>query len=550
LPRDRPHTFMDKLTLNDLLAKGYFPRELPPPFRTMSFADAVTKNKKSLPVEFTHGKPIWCAFTPYSLARPGSLRRRIAILNPLAFYRLAKEVVAGQKRLFQLAARGGIAISAPIVKSKNSRAIEYSVALREFPRVRAQRRVAKCYALTTDVSRFYPSIYTHSLDWAIQGKAKAKAGLKVKGKANLGSRIDKLVQAGQEGQTRGIPIGPDTSILLAHVLLGAVDKRLRAGGFAVGTRFMDDYELLFESRSEAERGLAALEEALAEYELELNPQKTSIEELPISIEDEAIEELRTFPIRTTSQGQRFDLLHYFNRAFALAKQKPDRPILRYVVGRLRRQKVTRSCCELLQELVLQAASVEPGVWPKAIPCIQRLRATNTKIPAAPLGEVVDMLVRQQSPRGHSSEVAWSLWAAVVFGLNIRKKTANAVLDMGDDVCALILLHAHALKLVQPGVKWHKLSTYLTTQELRGRHWLLAYEAEKKGWLKPSAGSAVAGDGVFEFLRKQGVEFYDVTAIPAPPKPVVKKLEVAPADGVYEEEPEVEFQEDSDELDYN
>jgi hypothetical protein len=100
------------------------------------------------------------------------------------------------------------------------------------------------------------------------------------------------------------------------------------------------------------------------YELELNPQKTSIKELPISIEDEAIEELRTFPIRSSSQGQRFDLLHYFNRAFALARQKPERPILRYAVGRLRRLKVTKVCCQLLQELTLQAASVEPGVWPK------------------------------------------------------------------------------------------------------------------------------------------------------------------------------------------
>lgn len=540
---------MDKLILKDLLAKGYFPRELPPPFKSGSFADAVVKAAKFLPAEFTQKKDIWCGFTSYSLARPGSLRRRMAVLNPLPFYRLAKEVVASQKRLLRLAARGGIAISAPTIKAKNSRAIEYAVPLREFPRVRAQRRVAKCFVLTTDVSRFYPSIYTHSLDWAIEGKAKAKASFKVKGMVTLGTRIDKLIQAGQEGQTRGIPIGPDTSILFAHVLLGAVDKRLKAGGFAVGTRFMDDYELVFESRSEAERALAVLEEALADYELELNPQKTSIEELPISIEDEAIEELRTFQIRTTSQGQRFDLLHFFNRAFALAKQKPDRPILRYAVGRLRRLKVTKKCCELLQELVLQAASVEPGVWPKAIPCIQRLRAANPKISAVPIAEVVDMLVRQQSPRGHSSEVAWSLWAAVVFNLPIRKKAANAVLNMSDDVCALILLHARELKLVQQGVKWNKLDVHLTTQELRNRHWLLVYEAEKKKWLKPTSGSPIAGDPVFDFLKRMGVEFYDVTAIPAPPKPIVKKVEVAPSEDAYEEEPDVEFEEDAEESDY-
>lgn len=119
----------------------------------------------------------------------------------------------------------------------------------------------------------------------------------------------------------------------------------------------------------------------------------------------------------------------------------------------------------------------------------------------------------------------------------------------DDVCALILLHAHALKLVQPGVKWHKLDAYLTTQELRKRHWLLAYEAEKKGWLKPSSGSAIAGDPVFDFIHKQGVEFYDVAAIPAPPKPIIKKVEVTPPEEGYEEEPDVEFEEDAEDSDY-
>ena len=541
---------MKRLKLRDLLAKGYFPRELPPPFNSRLFADAVAKRRALLPVEFTKDKDTWCAFTSYSLARPGSLRRRIAILNPLAYYRLSTVVVANQDRLFRLAARSAIAISTPTVSSSDAMAIACAASPSEFPWVRAQRRVAKCYALTADVSRFYPSVYTHALDWAIEGKAKAKASLRSKKHLSLGKRIDKLVQAGQEGQTRGIPIGPDISVLLAHILLGAVDKRLDRDGFAMGTRFMDDYELVFESRSDAEGALAALEEALAEYELELNPQKTGIEALPMSMEDEAIQELRAFPIRTTSQGQRFDLLHYFNRAFTLAKQKPARPILRYAVGRLRRLKMARGCCELLQELVLQAASVEPGVWPKAIPCIQRLRVTNPGVDKDPIARVVDMVVRQQSPRAHSSEVAWSLWAAIVFELNISKETAKAVLTMEDDVCALLLLHARTLNLVQQGIRWQELGRYLIPSELQGRHWLLAYEAEKKGWLTPNTGSVISQNSVFEFLRKRGVEFYNTLAIPASPKPVAKAEGPPIPEGEYEGDVILEFEEDAADTGYS
>jgi hypothetical protein len=74
-----------------------------------------------------------------------------------------------------------------------------------------------------------PSIYTHSLDWAIEGKAKAKACLKSKTKLHLGTRIDKFVLAGQEVR-RAASQSVHTSILLAHVLLGAVDKRLKKEG--------------------------------------------------------------------------------------------------------------------------------------------------------------------------------------------------------------------------------------------------------------------------------------------------------------------------------
>ena len=67
------------LTLANLLSRGYFPGELPPPFTTTRFAKAVTAPGVSLPIDFTKRKNAWCDFTSYSLARPGSLRHRLAI---------------------------------------------------------------------------------------------------------------------------------------------------------------------------------------------------------------------------------------------------------------------------------------------------------------------------------------------------------------------------------------------------------------------------------------------------------------------------------------
>ncbi len=240
-----------RLELKDLLAKGYFPDELPPPFNTKVFSDKITVRGLRLPTQFTEPKGKWCEYTTFSLARPGALRRRLAILNPLAYYRLSKEIVTHQKSLFKKASPSVVCLSHPKISANGNRAIATHSSLGDLPNARARSRVGKLFALRTDIARFYPSIYTHSLDWAITGKDKAKSNFG-RGVNRLGTRIDAHVQAAQNGQTRGIPIGPDTSLLLAHVLLAPVDKALKKKGITHGFRFLDDYELVFESRSLAE----------------------------------------------------------------------------------------------------------------------------------------------------------------------------------------------------------------------------------------------------------------------------------------------------------
>jgi hypothetical protein len=499
-----------KLELKDLLAKGYFPEELPPPFNSKLFSDKITAKGLNLPKQFTEPKGKWCEYTTYSLARPGALRRRLAILNPLAYYRLSKEIVTHQKTLFKKASPSVVCLSHPRISTEGKRAITTHNSLSDLPNARAKSRVGKLFALQTDIARFYPSIYTHSLDWAITGKAKAKSNFG-HGVNRLGTRIDDHVRAAQNGQTRGIPIGPDTSLLLAHVLLAPVDKTLIKKGITHGFRFLDDYELVFESRSLAEEALATLEEALAEYELELNSLKTSIQELPIELDNTAIVELREHPFQESGASDS-SLVSFFNRAFILAKQNPSKAILRFAVGRIRNFRKTPKNPKLVKDLILQSATIEPGVWKSAIPILLRLHA-ESNMPEDPIRSVIEVTIRQQAPRQHSSEVAWALWAAMVFGIPLSLKTSKAVIRMKDDVCALLLLHAHEEGLATFDAWCNKhISQLANADELYGEHWLFSYEAVAKNWVTPVAGNFLATDPVFGYLEGKGVNFYDRNAL--------------------------------------
>ncbi len=67
--------------------------------------------------------------------------------------------------------------------------------------------------MKTDLSRFYQTIYTHSLPWAIHGKAQAKEN---KENGLYGNKLDSCVRNTQDQQTIGLPVGPDTSFILSE----------------------------------------------------------------------------------------------------------------------------------------------------------------------------------------------------------------------------------------------------------------------------------------------------------------------------------------------
>ena len=51
------------------------------------------------------------------------------------------------------------------------RALQPALRLGELPKLRPRRWRGARYILKTDISQFYPSVYTHSIPWALHGKA-------------------------------------------------------------------------------------------------------------------------------------------------------------------------------------------------------------------------------------------------------------------------------------------------------------------------------------------------------------------------------------------
>ena len=139
-----------------------------------------------------------------------------------------------------------------------------------------------------------------------------------------------------------------------------------------------------------------------------------------------------------------------------------------------------------------------------------------------IAELLQQLIEDHAPLHHGSEVVWALWGAICLGYQLDASTVEKSLLTADPCVGLCALHARASGLVAGAVDVSSLEAIMNEEELAEGQWLLAYEANVKGWLPNKGGKDfVTAHKHFGPMKAAGVSFYDDTAtLPMPVKPAV------------------------------
>jgi hypothetical protein len=134
-----------------------------------------------------------------------------------------------------------------------------------------------------DVSKCFDSIYTHTISWAAKSKEFMKENVKVK--SAFGPEFDKVMQYANKGETNGIVIGPEASRIFAEILFQAIDRNavgmLEAAPMSMChgrdyaiRRYVDDIFVFTNSEDDAKDVYQIYSDALAQYNMRFNSQKT------------------------------------------------------------------------------------------------------------------------------------------------------------------------------------------------------------------------------------------------------------------------------------
>lgn len=514
------------VTLFNLLAKGYFPKELPPAFSSSKLADMLVNDVGGIQ-GLVRSHKTWTQLCAHSLARPGIIRRLLGVPNPLSFFNLAETIVNNHTDIERLINLSPYTQSRPVSLPKNSRALVPLAHDGSIPDTRAQRRCSAKYLLTADIVNFYPSIYTHSVPWAIEGKSVSKTRMRAKPKGlhTYADRLDETIRNCQYGQTTGIPVGPDTSLVLAELVLSSLDQQFELeGGAKAGLRYYDDYEFGYPTYSAAANGLAVLQQLLAEYQLLLNRDKTRIVELLHTLDKPWVNKIRAYRIHPTKDKlQRAHILAYFDAMVELSAEYPSDNIVEYAIGRLWRQVSDKTILDynanLLQSLVMQIVLARPSSSIECYQLLLLLHQRGIRLDMVNIEATLNGVIESAAGLGYGSEVVWALWMALTLNLNINKAASSALSRSSDDFVVLLALDAENKGLIPDKLDKSSWLAYMDSNELEGNHWLVSYEANVKGWLPSSGGGDhVASHALFGRLKAEGVTFYSPVAH-SPPAPL-------------------------------
>lgn len=497
------------MQLQDLLTKGYFPIQLPIGFGTKRLAESIEQIKA-----VWDGAPRVGAFQAekFSVARSSYSRRTTSIPNPVSFYALAKEICEYWPQIQAHYEKSEISHSIPSTGG-SLRAIELTK-FSDLYEARVCQSAGARYALITDISSYFPTVYTHTIPWALHTKQVAKANKTKKTAEFFGNILDSRCMGTQDGQTIGLPIGPDTSHIIAEIIGVSIDEAIRAelGEWPKGFRYVDDFTFFFNKREEAEKALAIIIKCVSAYELQINASKTKIVEVRELVQESWKYSLKKLTVSAGRRQQKDDIHHYFEMLFSLESRFKDESLVKYGLKQLSSTIVKKSNWAIVEAYILKCGYG----FPNTLQVITQILATYHRyeypLNMSAISAFSRNLLGSAASANHHSETAWLLWLCKELRIHLDATLILQVLHMENSVCSLIALDLNHSELVDGEVNLATLPGLpVTTMALKGNNWLLAYEGGRRLWLGNSNLAFIQADPCFKVLLDAGVSFYDETA---------------------------------------
>lgn len=416
-----------------LLGFGMFSAKLPPVFSAETFFDYCKMHNPSF------------AKKPYEFVRYGSMRntniiRELGIPTPMAYQQLCNCLKENWQQIVEYFAQH-TSNQSHIVSRLHIRKIDGTSELfkmnyenwKEDGSPEQDLLIGSKYIVHADISKCFPGIYSHSIPWALVGKAysKTKEG---RNENQWQNKLDSFTRNCKYGETHGLLIGPHASNLLGEIILTRIDDVLVGEDWKY-VRYIDDYTCYVDSFEEAKKFLVELSVELKKYDLLLNDKKTEISKLPVALTEQWIAQLE----KTDAflRNGRFDYRSakaYFDRAIDLTNaNKENAAILNYAIKALPIEKMS----EQAQTMCVKMAFHLCLLYPYLVQVFDEFVFEKYHVGKNEMARFSNLLFEQELKVKNYDAVCYALFFAIKYDFGIQNLSAQDAVD--SDSCIYKLL---------------------------------------------------------------------------------------------------------------
>lgn len=498
--------------LRRLVSHGYFAPELPPCFVSEDLAryrHSVLAGIEALPP--VRGAPAFQRFISepswFYFPRFGKDDRRHAVPNPISHLLLAKVVADNYIDLRKKAKNSGISASAPVFDWNGPRAMmRPSVDLRDDFRIDLASRREEFVA--ADIRAFFHSIYTHAIPWAIYGKSWAKSN---RGFAHYGNLMDLLCRNSQDGQTIGLPVGPDTSRLIAEVVASAVDVQLRVRLQVTGrdaSRYVDDYTISSVNGQSGEALIAALRQSAAEFELELNNEKSIVYSTSVR-QSTGWKQAVLAHVPRGKAPEYSDIQHFLYEVGRVCDAHPDINVEKYAFQNARNAFVRAENWKKIQSNLINCYRRNSSLVSFLVEILILRQAERGDVDLGYVKDFIEHRLPVLAQANRTGEIIWLLFLSIRLGIILGVAYLEPLFEVKSSMVAILIAYASSRGLVSGTIEFKFWNQSLDSGGLRGPMWLYAYESVVRGINPERSSGFIEQDQYFSLLSSKKVRFLAV-----------------------------------------
>jgi len=350
------------------------------------------------------------------------------------------------------------------------------------------------FLVNADISNCFPSIYTHSIPWALAGKLNAKAANSNK----WFQKIDKATRNIKNQETNGILIGPHSSNLIAEIVLVVVDEALIKKDYKF-IRHVDDYSCFCESYEKAQQFLIDLSKLLKEFELTLNHKKTRVSKLPIALSKHWVRKLSHYQFQRMKNDDNSEFLNnreveaFLDSSIELmADENDNSAILNWAIKKISKERMSPNALKLFLDKIHHLVLI----YPYLVRLLQEHVFDAFKVKPNHIQPISENLISEGLKSQQYEMVSYGIFFAIHNKFRLKLGGYLDEIIESQDCIALTMAYLHQLNAGRSVVRFQRKALELQTSDLE-QFWIFIYEVL----------SAQDLSGDYRNLKNQNVTFF-------------------------------------------